>query len=393
MLKSLLFRQQEKRQLFIAAFGALLGITFLISSVHYLLRVSEFGEDSEILGANTLIVQKKVTSSSSLNLTKTDFSTNELSKLKKEPFVVDVKPVVSNNFRVWFETNDPYVPTFKSDVFIQAVNKNFLDVKSDKWHWKEGEKFVPMIMPRDFLVMLNTFMNASGIPQVSDDLAMKLKFRLRISDGQKEEWVDTRIIGFTNEISSILVPENFMAYATKKYANGDPGKITQIMVAGKEGEFGKLEKFMSDHGLESKNSQVVVSRLKSIVGTLFAVIFVISIVAVFASGLVLIQYMQLLMSHNKYEVRTLIRIGQHPQSVILAFFYYFVKVFGAVLIFGFIIFLIIKYFIDEIFQTGGIYLNESISIVSLLSVLLTFFIFAGASLRTAKKGVMQLFNK
>ena len=149
MLKSLLFRHQEKRQLFIAAFGALLGITFLISSVHYLLRVSEFGEDSEILGANTLIVQKKVTSSSSLNLTKTDFSTNELSKLKNELFVVDVKPVVSNNFRVWFETNDPYVPTFKSDVFIQAVNKNFLDVKSDKWHWKEGEKFVPIIMARD----------------------------------------------------------------------------------------------------------------------------------------------------------------------------------------------------------------------------------------------------
>jgi hypothetical protein len=65
--------------------------------------------------------------------------------------------------------NDPYVPTFKSDVFIQAVSKDFLDLKSDKWHWKEGERFVPMIMPRDFLVMLNTFMNASGIPQISDD--------------------------------------------------------------------------------------------------------------------------------------------------------------------------------------------------------------------------------
>jgi hypothetical protein len=393
MLKSLLFRHQDKRQLFIAAFGALLGITFLISSVHYLLRVSEFGEDSEILGANTLIMQKKVTSSSSLNLTKTDFSKNELVRIKSEPFVVDVKPVVSNNFRVWFETNDSYVPPFKSDVFIQAVNKNFLDVKSEKWHWKVGEKFVPMIMPRDFLVMLNTFMNASGIPQVSDDLAMKLKFRLRISDGQQEEWVNTRIIGFTNEISSILVPENFMEYATKKYAKGDPGKITQVMVAGKEGQFGKLEKYMNDHGLESKNSQVVVSRLKSIVGTLFAVIFVISIVAVFASGLVLIQYMQLLMTHNKYEVRTLLRLGQHPKIVVRSFFFYFIKVFGSILLLGFALFLILKYFVDEIFQTGGIYLNQSISFVSILSSLLTFFIFAITSYRTAKKGVMLLFNK
>ncbi|MFM7683954.1 MAG: FtsX-like permease family protein [Bacteroidota bacterium] len=393
MIKNLLFKYQEKRQLVIALIGALLGITFLISSVHYLHKINEYGEDSEILGKNTLILQKKVTSASTMGLTKTDFSEKEISKMKLEPFVEDVKPVISNNFRVWFETNDPYVPTFKSDVFIQAVSKEFLDVKSEKWHWKEGEKFVPMIMPRDFLVMLNTFMNASGIPQVSDDLAMKLKFRLRISDGQKEEWVDTKIIGFTNEIASILVPENFMEYATKKFAQGDPGKITQIMVAGKEGEFGKLETFMNDRGLESKNSQVVVSRLKSIVGTLFAVILVISIVAVFASGLVLIQYMQLVLSHNKYEVRTLLRLGIHPTLISKTFFRYFLFVFILVLISGFGFFALLKYFVDEIFQTGGIYMNENISLLALTSIFLTFIIFAFASYRTARNEVFTLFNK
>ena len=393
MIKSLLFKYQEKRQLVIAVFGALLGITFLISSVHYLNKINEYGQDSEILGKNTLIIQKKVTSASSMGLTKTDFSEREILIMKQESFVEDVKPVISNNFRVWFETNDPYVPTFKSDVFIQAVSKEFLDVKSDKWHWKQGEKFVPMIMPRDFLVMLNTFMNASGIPQVSDELAMKLKFRFRISDGQKEEWVDTRIIGFTNEIASILVPENFMNYATKKFAQGDPGKITQVMLAGKEGEFGKLEKYMNDHGLESKNSQVVVSRLKSIVGTLFAVILVISIIAVFVSCLVFIQYMQLLLSHNKYEVRTLLRLGMHPKIITRIFFRYFISVFSLVLITGFTLFLILKYFVDEIFQTGGIYLSESISILALFSILLTFLIFALASLRTANREVLNLFNR
>jgi hypothetical protein len=393
MIKSLLFKYQEKRQLLIAIFGALLGVTFLISSVHYLNKINEYGEDNEILGKNTLIIQKKVTSSSSLGLTKTDFTEKEISKIKTESFIEDVKPVVSNNFRVWFETNDPYVPIFKSDVFIQAVSKDFLDVQSDKWHWMEGERFVPMIMPRDFLVMLNTFMNASSIPQVSDELAMKLKFRLRISDGQKEEWVDTRIIGFTNEIASILVPENFMDYATKKFAQGDPGKITQIMIAGKEGQFGKLEKFMNDHGLESKNSQVVVSRLKSIVGTLFAVILVISIIAVFASCLLLIQYMQLLLSHNKYEVRTLLRLGMDPKTIVGTFFRYFISVFFFALITGFILFIFLKFFVDQTFLTGGIYLSNTISPFAIFSILLTFLIFAVISFRTAKREVYNLFNR
>jgi ABC-type antimicrobial peptide transport system permease subunit len=221
---------------------------------------------------------------------------------------------------------------------------------------------------------------------------MKLKFRLRISDGQKEEWVDTRIIGFTNEIASILVPENFMEYATKKFAQGDPRKITQIMVAGKEGQFGKLEKFMNDHGLESKNSQVLVGRLKSIVGTLFAVILVISIIAVFASCLVFIQYIQLLLSHNKYEVRTLLRLGMDPKTIVGTFFRYFISVFFFVFITGFVFFLVLKLFVDQTFLTGGIYLNDSISTFAIFSILLTFLIFAAVSFRTAKREVFSLFN-
>lgn len=393
MIRQLLFKHQDFKQLVIALVGAFIGITFLVTSVHYLVRVLEFGKDSEILGANTLILQRKVTSSSSLNLTKTDFEVKELEKMKNEPFIEDVQAVVSNNFRVWLETNDEMLPVFKTDVFIQAVNKKFLDVKSDKWHWKKGDNSVPIIMPRDFLVMLNTFMSASGIPQISDELAMTVKFRLRISNGKKEEWVNAKIIGFTNEIPSLLIPEEFMKYANDTYAEGVTGKITQVMVAGKEGEFGKLETYMDEHGLESRNSQVVVSRLKSIVGTLFGVISIISIIAVLTSGLVLIQYLQLLMSHNNYEIRTLLRLGYAPKKLIFSFFNYFLKLFLGISILSFLSFILLKFFIDEIFQTGGIYLNQEISFTSIASLLASLFVFATSSYLTANKGVSSLYNK
>jgi ABC-type antimicrobial peptide transport system permease subunit len=211
------------------------------------------------------------------------------------------------------------VPRFRTDVFIQTVDPKFLDVKSSKWHWKEGDEFVPIIMPRDFLVMLNTFMSASGIPQISDDLAMDIRFKFTLKDDKNKEWVDARIIGFTNEVSSILVPESFMEYGNTKYTSGKEKKVTQIMISGKESEFGRVEDLLKQRGLESKNSQMVVGRLKSVVGTLFLVVLGISVIAVFVSGLVLIQYMQLLMSRNAYEVRTLLRIGFHPSIVIKSF--------------------------------------------------------------------------
>ena len=393
MFRKLLFNHQDKKQLHIALLGVFIGITFLVTSVHYLLRVSEFGKDTEIIGANILVIQRKVTSSSTLNLTKTDFELEEIEQMKKEPFIEDVQAVVSNNFRVWLELNEKRIPPFKTDVFIQAVDKKFLDVKSDKWKWKEGDSFVPIIMPRDFIVMLNTFMSASGIPQISDELALDIKFKLRISNGQKEEWVDSKIIGFTNEIPALLVPEEFMDYANANFSDGSEANITQVMIAGKEGEFGKLEAYMDEHGLESRNSQVVVSRLKSIVGTLFGVISGISVITVLLSGLVLIQYLQLLMTHNKYEIRTLLRLGYAPKGLINAFFRYFLKLFAIIASLGFLSFIGLKIIVDEIFKTGGINLNQSISWISIITLALSLFIFAISSLITANKGVLSLHNK
>ena len=266
--------------------------------------------------------------------------------MKKEPFILDVKPVISNNFDVSFETADPLVPRFRSDVFIQTVDPKFLDVKSDKWHWEMGDTVVPIILPRDFLVMLNTFMSASGIPQISDDLAKDIRFRFTLSNDTQKEWIDAKIIGFTNEVPSILVPESFMEFGNKKYGIAADQKITQLMISGKESEFGLVEDMIKSRHLESKNSQIVVGRLKSMVGTLILVVLGISIIAVFVSCLVLIQYAQLLMSRNAYEVRTLLRIGYAPDKIIRAFFLYFIQIFGFVSAIGLAMFFVFKYCVN-----------------------------------------------
>lgn len=389
MLQKLLFKNQDRKQLIIAVIGAFLGITFLITSMHYLIKVNEFGEGAEILGPNTIIVQKKVSNSSLLGLNKTDFTMQEIEKMKANSFIDDIKPVISNNFDVSFETADPMVPRFRSDVFIQTVDEDFLDVKLDNWTWDEEDEFVPIIMPRDFLVMLNTFMSASGIPQVSDELVMKIKCKFTLSNDREKEWVDCRIVGFTNEVSSILVPENFMEYGNTKYSDGSDQKITQIMISGKENEFGRVEEMLTERGLESRSSQMVVGRLKSIVGTLFLVVLAISIIAVFVSGLVLIQYMQLLMSRNAYEVRTLLRIGYHPKEIIRKFFIYFVKIFGVISLIGLILFFGLKFFLDQMFASGGIYIDNGITIGSLLSLIIAYIIFSLASYFTARKGIFN----
>lgn len=389
MLQKLLFRHQEKKQLIIAVVGSFLGMTFLITSIHYLIKVNEFGEGADILGPNTIIVQKKVTNFTTLNLAKTDFSKKDIQFLKSKSFILDVKPVVSNNFNVSLETADSLVPRFRTDVFIQTVDPEFLDVRSNEFSWKEGDSIVPMIMPRDFLVMLNTFMSAQGIPQVSDDVAMSIKFKFTLSNDTKKEWVTARIIGFTNVVSSMLVPEEFMTWANNEYSDGSPKKVTQIMISGKENEFGLVEELLKEKHLESKNSQMIVGRLKSMVGTLILVVLGISVLAVFLSGLVLIQYLQLLLSKNTYEVRTLMRLGHHPRRLTRLFVLYFTRVFGVISVASLIAFIGFKLYLDFLFESGGLYIDTSITWFSIFALILAYALFTIASFLSARKGIMS----
>lgn len=392
MLRKLLFRHQDKRQLIIAIIGSFLGMTFLITSIHYLIKVNEFGEGADILGPNTIIVQKKVTSSNTLNIAKTDFTPREIELIKAESFIIDVKPVITNNFDVSLETDDPLVPRFRTDVFIQTLDKDFLDVKSKEWHWDPKDTIVPIIMPREFLVMLNTFASASGIGQVSDEVAKDIRFRFTLKSEDKKEWVTARIIGFTNSVSSILVPESFMTWANNRYAPGKENKVTQIMISGQESEFGLVENMLKTRHLESKNAQMVAGRLKSMVGTLILIVLGISVIAVFLSGLVLIQYLQLLLSKNTYEVRTLLRLGFHPTLLTKHFFYYFSKVFGIIAVLSLSAFFVAKLFLDSLFEDGGIYIGRTITLTSICALILAYVIFAVASFLSARKGILQSNN-
>ena len=387
MLQKTFFKQQDRVQLSIAFIGALLGLTFLITSIHYLIKVNEFGRGNEILGPNTIIIQKKIGANNAFQLGKNDFTKREIELIKAESFVAAVEPIISNNFDVSLQTNSPVVPYFRTDVFLQTVNPTFIDVPAQKWTWKKGDAYVPLIMPRDLIVMLNTFMSAKNIPTVSDEIAQSIPFEFTLKHGDRKEKMNVRIIGFTNEISSLLVPESFMKWANEQYGQSTDQKITQLMLAGKENQFGLVEGMLKEKHLESKNAQVLVGRLKSMIGTFIWIVLCVSILAVFLSGLVLIQYLQLLINKNNYEIKTLIRLGYHPKKLVNTFVWYFFNVFGSITVMSIVLFNIVKFYLDAAFNKGGVYIDSSFTFASYLAIVIAYVIFTLASFLSAKKHI------
>lgn len=391
-MRQLFFKYQNKKQLTLALVGTFLGLFFLFTSLHFLHKIYTYGENSEMLSKNTIVIQKKVTSGPLLGLNNPEFSDEQIDEVRSMEFVESCDPIRSNTFDVVLSIDDPLIPAFNSNIYVQSVHEDYLDVKTDHWDWDEGSKTLPIIMPRDFLMMMNNFLSASNIPQLSDDLVLDLKIDLIIGPRNYRETIHARIVGFTNELSSILVPEYFLNWANQKYGEKEKEVISQLVVKSKDGQFGLLENYLEEKEFESKKSQLLIAKLKSTLGVLLTIISTISLLAVFLSMLVLIQYLQLIMTKNDYEIRTLLRLGHAPNQLIKVFLRYFMSLFSVVAVLSLLLFIPAKYYLQQTFISNGISLDSSLSIYLFLLVLFVFIVFALSIWLSTKKRIYKTVN-
>jgi hypothetical protein len=66
-----------------------------------------------------------------------------------------------------------------------------------------------------------------------------------------------------------------------------------------------------------------------------------------------------------------------------------VKIFGIVGFLGLSIFFIFKYFLDKMFESGGLILDKQPSLMALVALIFTYVLFSVSSYSTAKKGIYK----
>jgi hypothetical protein len=358
IISKILFAHQDKKQLFFAFFGVLIGFVFISISIHYIDLISRKSASVEMLDPSAITIQKQITSSNTLTLANHTFTDDDVNFYKKLPFLEKVIKVENNNFSVELQSNDPLVPYFRSDIFIQSIPSDFLDVESNSWIWKKGDNIVPIILPRDFIYMMNNFLSSSNLPQLSDDILKDVKFQIKLGDEQPV-FFDAKIIGFTNEISSILVPESFMNFGRKQFGTISHTSCTQLMLKSKKGKFGLVEELIARNHLEVKKNQLIEGKLKSVLTIILSSITFISLVVVLVSMIVLIQFLQLLITRNVYEIRTMLRLGVLIKTIVFHFVKYVFWRFLIVISMIIVIDLISIKYIDEVLTSAGFNLSET----------------------------------
>ena len=289
----------------------------LLAGTIYLDYAKKFGEDSSVWKANYVVLNKKISSLQTITGEKPTFTTDEINELKAQKFVAKVGTFKSSQFPVKLQVGGVAgIRGFSTDLFFESVPEDFIDVDKTDWNWKEGQDFIPIIIPKSYLNLYNFgFATSQGLPQVSEGLFTKIPFQLVIGKGDHQKVYQARIVDFTTKINTILVPENFLEWANQTYANQQNSQPSRIVVETKSQGDENTSTYFEQQNYDINKDELKNNELTYYLKLAFTIVLFIGLIIVFAAIWLMIINFQLMIEKNKHKTKDLFLIGYNIQQL------------------------------------------------------------------------------
>ncbi|GEP95209.1 FtsX-like permease family protein [Chitinophaga cymbidii] len=315
ILKKIIRTGVGKGRFLMAAVG--LGIAMLLIlvalQVHHNFNELLYGERNQNERADFLVINKTITNEMMGNNALSTFTPAEIDDFKKQPFVDDFGVITAGAYNVKMVANQL---GFSTELFFEAVPDSFIDVKTDQWKWQQGQQEVPVIVPSDFLDMFNFgFAMGNNIPQFSEETVSSLSPGIVISQGMRSSQFNGRIVGFSDRISTVLVPLSFMEWANSVYGEGQAKPPSRVIIKTKDPSNPVLTDYLDQHGYSTNKEKTKYSKVRVIVQTIVSVVGFFGIVLLMFALLVFSMFIQLVIASCKKEIRLLITLGAAPRQL------------------------------------------------------------------------------
>ncbi|UYQ92921.1 ABC transporter permease [Chitinophaga horti] len=298
--------------------GIGLGIAMLLlliaAQVHTDFNELLYGTRNANESMDFLVINKKITNATSGNEKANAFTAAELADLKQQPFVQTYAPITANQYKVMADMPALGV---SSMLFFESMPDEFIDVKVDSWKWTEGSSEVPIILPTNFLDLYNFgFALGQGSPQISEETVKNIaSIRINVYNGVNGDIFTGRVAGFSDRITTILVPESFMRWANAKYGTEKEKAPSRIIVKTKDPSNPAFVKYLADHGFSTDKEKQRFSRYRGIVNIITSAVGFFGLVLLLFALLVFSMFIQLVVESCKYEIQLLITLGASPKQL------------------------------------------------------------------------------
>lgn len=270
-----------------------------------------YGKSNKDSIANFLVVNKDLSANINGNTT---FAEAEIADLRKQSFVDAAGIITSSRFKISIDGGT--VLPFRTDLFFESVPDQFLDIESPDWIWNDNSAFIPIVIPNMFLDLYNFgFATSQNTPQLSQELIRQIPLQISIYTAAGTVQYPAKVVGFSDRISSILVPQNFMDWANEKFGQGRDIAASRMVIKTTDAANPELTKYLSEHHLKTDNEKTRFSRYRQIVNFVVNISWVTGAAMLLFAIIIFSLFIELSIMSAKEETRLLITLGTAPRQL------------------------------------------------------------------------------
>ena len=335
-----------------------------------------FTSQDSFMKADYLIVSKKIGAANAISGKSNAFSNSELDDMSKQKFTKKAGKFTSTEYKVDANMGVNGQSVLNSELFFESVPDGFVDVPLQDWKYETGSKEVPIILPRTYINMYNFgFAQSHSLPKISDGLVGMIDFKIYIHGNGHQDEYKGKVIGFSNRLNTILVPQAFMDWSNEYYAPGEKSDPTRLIVEVGNPADDNITKYIDKKGFEVESDKLDAEKTTYFLKMIVSLVMVIGLIISALSFYILMLSIYLLVQKNSSKLENLPLIGYSPAKVAMPYQILTVALNATVLVITWgILFFVRAYYMDIIetlfpqIESGSMMMSVALGIVLFLLV-------------------------
>lgn len=300
----------------------LFGMMIVLLSVQFYRDVLPvFTQGDSFMKKDYIIATKKISALGNFAGKSSHFSKEEIKELETQPFTKSVGAFTPSLFKVSAGLGMQEAGIHLStEMFFESVPDEYVDVSLDKWHFDENTTVIPIIIPRNYLNIYNFgFAQSRSLPKLSEGLMSLIQMDIMMRGNGRIEQYKGNIVGFSNRLNTILVPQSFMNWANHAFAPGEEAPPSRLIIEVKNPTDAAIAQYFQKKNYDTEGDNLDAGKttyfLRLITGIVIGVGLFISILSFY----ILMLSIFLLLQKNSTKLENLLLIGYSPNRVALPY--------------------------------------------------------------------------
>ncbi|MBO4870442.1 MAG: ABC transporter permease [Muribaculaceae bacterium] len=318
LLWKLLRKHISPAQLIGFSIANLVGLTIVILAVQFYRDVKPvFSDEESFIRKDYLVITRSVSTAGAMVGDTGEFGDADIANIEAQPWCRKVGRFMNSEFSIFATIGlGNSGRAMRSQFFFEAIPTDFIDVTDAEWNFNPNQPEVPVIVSRDYLSLYNFgFAATQGLPRISEGQVGMIPLSFTLSGNGLNETMPGRIVGFSNRLNTVIVPEAFMKWANTRYGDGGTGHPLRLIVEVNSPGDVKIEQYMADHHYEVAGDKAQAGKANYFLTVIVSIVIAVGVVISLLSFFVLMLSIYLLLQKNTQRLRDLLLLGYSPAQV------------------------------------------------------------------------------